>query len=58
MEQCEDVLHHSQLHLLHNTMWERRHIAEATTHKSPIVQHGHLQPRLQLPRPHFAQHVC
>lgn len=34
MEQCEDVLHHSQLHLLHNTMWERRHIAEATTHRA------------------------
>ena len=37
MEQCEDVLHH--MHLLCNTMWERHHIAEATTHKSPVMQH-------------------
>ncbi len=57
MEQCEDVLHHSQINLLCNTMRGHLHIAEATTHKPPVMQHGQSQPRLQLPCRPFAQHV-
>jgi len=57
MEQCEDVLHHSRINLLCNTMRGNLHVAEATTHKPPVMQHGQSQPRLQLPCRPFAQHM-